>query len=72
MKSEPREECSCHAYCWDECICGAWEDLNPYALRAENEKLISLLEKIDGAYCAGDDVPYIEEIRNILSSKEKK
>lgn len=33
--------------------------------------LVWLLEKIEGAYCAGDDVPYIDEIQKILREHYK-
>ena len=23
---EDIQECTCHAYCWCECACGAWDD----------------------------------------------
>ena len=43
-------------------------------LGVEKEKniLINLLEKMELAYCAGDDCPYIKEIQEILTAHYKK
>ena len=50
--------CKCAAHSYAECICGAWDDLNPHTLMRERDEARAALREI--AKMKGDESIAIE------------
>ena len=44
-KDEAPVTCKCAAHSYAECICGAWDDLNPHTLKRERDEAVSCLRE---------------------------
>lgn len=53
--SEPKT-CKCAAHSYAECICGAWDDLNPHTLKRERDEAVRCLRE-----AIGEAGPYYDD-----------
>ena len=60
-KGEEVKQCQCSAHNYDECVCGAWDDMDPYKLR---EQLGAAREERDTARARTEQVERIVKAMN--------
>jgi uncharacterized coiled-coil protein SlyX len=67
--TEKKKQCKCSAFNSDECVCGAWDDLNPHRLKRLLEESESRLAKAEAELKGAQNT--ITGLRVTIAAHEK-